>query len=89
MIVDEETIDKWFADLPKPTRWQRFKWRLRNKIRWPQCPHKHSPYRYWTDEQCRESIFCSNDANEKSWYCQRRKYHFGECQDIQGKRWRK
>jgi len=71
---------------PKRSKLTFFFYRLKKKLTWPQCSGRHSPYKHMTDEECRNSFMVGNNANKKFYCCMRKKWHFGECEDIHGQR---
>lgn len=75
------------AVMPKITWRTRLYWRIRRLFKWKQCKGEHMPYKEWTDEQCRTSFECSNNANRKIYYCLRRRWHLGKHRDIHGRTW--
>jgi len=69
--------------------WLRFlPMRVYYKVR-PQCPKKHSPYAHLSDEFVNKNAFWLAGASSKSktYFCVKRKYHFGKCEDCSGRQW--
>lgn len=74
------------AEFPKHTLWMRLRWRLRAVFSWKQCKGQHAPYAHLTDDEC-DSFWIGKNENKKVYYCIRRRWHFGQHEDIHGRRW--
>lgn len=72
--------------LRQPGRWTYLWARIRHGYLWPLCGKAHAPYKHWTPEECEQSFMVGNTAYQKRYFCQRRKFHLGKCEDIHGLR---